>query len=173
MHPKYLQKGVNVMPEYPLTSPLILPAGEYFIGFKQKISTGIGVGFDRNTNHSDQLVFDSGSGWSGSSIPGSLMIHPVVGRKILPPVGVKEQSRTLSDFLVYPNPSNELLNVLLKENSETEIILQDVIGKEIYRSRTRSAIHQIPVQNLSDGIYIITCISEGKGPRSEKIIVQH
>ncbi|MEI6021530.1 MAG: hypothetical protein WCR21_10420, partial [Bacteroidota bacterium] len=112
MYPVYYKTDHKEHPEYQLTvSPGLrkLGPGSYYIGFQQKIASGITVGFDKNIDHKDKLYYDSGSGWTQSSIPGSIMIHPVFGKKVAAPVSISERSKNNLIFTVYPNPSNDFI----------------------------------------------------------------
>lgn len=173
--PKFLKKGVNFFPEYPLTSPMILSEGEYFIGIKQRIATGIGIGFDRNLNHMSQLYYDAGSGWTPSSIPGSIMIRPVFGRKILPPVGISEWNINDTDlfFSVYPNPSDN--NLILRSETEdrSSYQLTDPVGRLIKEEKTFSDQHTISTADLNNGIYFLQIRTQKEKTFTRKIVVQH
>lgn len=173
--PKYLKKGVNVFPEYKLTSPLLLPAGEYFIGIKQRIATGIGIGFDRNLNHMNYLYYDAGNGWTPSAIPGSIMIRPVFGRKIPPPVGLYEQNNFSADqyYSVYPNPANNIVTVLSNNKQTIRFVLRDMLGKIILEENIFASEHAISTNELSEGIYLLQIISEKNQVHTQKLIIQH
>lgn len=172
--PKFLKKGVNIFPEYSLTSPLILPQGEYFIGIKQRIATGIGIGFDRNLNHMSELYYDSGSGWTPSSIPGSIMIRPVVGRKIIPPVGINEWDLKETDhsFVVYPNPADNDLILESKTETESTYQLSDIMGRIIKEENSSSNKHFISTHELQNGIYFLQ-IQSKKEKQIRKVVIQH
>jgi hypothetical protein len=172
VNPKYLQKGVNVMPEYVLSSPVILSAGEYFIGVKQKVASGIGIGFDRNTNHMDQLYFDSGSGWQQSAIPGSLMINPVFRQGRIP-VSLNELENISHAVSVFPNPANDQIHVQTNKDQKFTYRLLNVIGQTIAETSAESNEHHISTSEIANGIYFLTVMSDNKVIDTRKILVQH
>ncbi|MBK9283591.1 MAG: T9SS type A sorting domain-containing protein [Sphingobacteriaceae bacterium] len=168
----YLKAGVNVTPDYTLTTPLILPPGEYYIGFKQKISTGIGVGFDRNLNHSNYLFFDSGSGWTQSTIPGSIMIHPVFGRVIPPPVGLSENKNVINLFRVFPNPSHDIIYITQNNKTLIQYELFDITGKLILKNSFFGNQVAVNVSQIESGVYFLQ-INDEQNSQHQKIIIQH
>jgi hypothetical protein len=109
MYPKYLQFGHNKLPRYFFSSPMVLSPGTYYFGFQQITNQQLNVGFDRNFNHSDALYYDVSGFWQQSGIPGSLMIHPVMGHASRALVGIEETAYKPKEGLikVYPNPAND------------------------------------------------------------------
>ena len=172
MNPKYLKSGHNVFKEYTLTSPLLLSPGEYFIGFQQNAAAGIAVAFDRNLNHMDNLYYDSGNGWTQSQIAGSLMMRPVFGKKILPPVGLNEQNRKHNSFMIFPNPANDRLIIGPNDNSSYQYRILDLTGR-ILISGDSNGESPVDVSSLNNGVYFVTISSDKGTTQTHKIIVQH
>lgn len=173
MYPKYLKQGVNASPEYTLTTPLVLSPGEYYIGIQQKAAAGIGVGFDRNLNHMNYLYYDSGNGWTQSQIPGSLMMRPVFGAKIPPPVGIAEINAVKNKFIIYPNPANDNLFVESQENEECGYQLFNLMGQKIDESNLPAVQHQLNTEHLINGVYFIVLKLANGAIQQQKIIIQH
>ncbi len=84
-------------------------------------------------------------------------------------VGVKEQSVNKKEFLIYPNPANNILNLECKiQNAEISII--DILGNEIKREKF-SEKKTIDISSFSDGIYFAQ-IKTPEGSITKKIIIQ-
>ena len=72
---------------------------------------------------------------------------------------------------VYPNPVKEILVIKIPVSVKKGILeVKDMNGKRIYQSELSGTQHQINVSGWREGIYFITCESEGK-LISEKIRV--
>ncbi|MGZ4043501.1 MAG: T9SS type A sorting domain-containing protein [Bacteroidia bacterium] len=165
--------GFNLSQEYKLTTPLVLSPGNYYIGIQQYVASGITVGFDKNLDHHESLYFDSGSGWTQSSIYGSLMMRPIFGAKIIPAVGIKENSSLPNDVaFVYPNPASEKITIELKKEIKSSYRLMNSLGQTIKEDQLNGTINEINTRELSAGVYFII-ISSGANVQSKKIIVQH
>jgi hypothetical protein len=103
------------------------------------------------TNHGDTL------GECGATC---LSSTPTVGTLANQDIQVEQ----ISEFLVYPNPSNGIFNIKLKSvNSRTELTLFDVAGKVVSRetaaSSSKSQNISIGHKALPAGIYILKIIS--------------
>ncbi len=78
---------------------------------------------------------------------------------------------------VYPNPANSTTAVYAQANlSKFQFIITDMQGKTLYRSNAVNAVTanqkiDIPVKNLSKGVYLLKVIS-GEATATEKLIIQ-
>ncbi len=66
-----------------------------------------------------------------------------------------------NDMLVYPNPSNEIIN-LSSKNTLGLITIRNLLGEVIYHSKTPTRILQVDIGNWPAGIYIINCATAYK-----------
>ncbi|MBK7311289.1 MAG: T9SS type A sorting domain-containing protein [Sphingobacteriaceae bacterium] len=169
IYPKYSQTGHNKFYEYKFITPQILSAGVYYIGIQQFVAGGITIGFDRNYNFSQKLFYDSGSGWTQSSYYGAVMMRPVFGPKIIPPVGIKESAIENSTFKVYPNPSDDLVKIWNDNDLEVSYSVLSIDGKTLL-SGTGS---EIDTQSLTNGIYLLVLSSQNGIQQRQKLIIQH
>ncbi len=175
MSPKYYNKDFKPSPEYTLTTPMILTPGNYYIGIQQKVAQGIGIGFDKNLNHMNNLYYDSGFGWTQSSVPGSLMMRAVFGKKIPSPVGINENIFTdkNNSFIVYPNPANNQLIVRAKANEKTSYQLINVMGQIIDENKLEESEHIVNTENINIGVYFLILKANNQLVQKQKIIIQH
>lgn len=167
----YTKSSFDSAPEYTLTAPIVLGPGAYYVGIQQYVASGITVGFDKNLNHNQYLYFDSGNGWTQSSIYGSIMMRPVLGKKVYPPVGIKEN--IINNFAeVYPNPANTTITIQLEENKNSFYRLTNLIGQTISEGLLHDQVNSINTENLNSGVYLLTISSNNK-IQNRKIIIQH
>jgi hypothetical protein len=179
MHPSYISGCYNLMPLYNLTSCLPLSVGTYYIGIQQTTNLGLNIGFDVNTDHKDALYYDTGTGWTQSTIKGSIMINPVMGCAIntpiidcnTPAVGIKEYKKN-DKISLFPNPAQNFLTISFSGN-QTEIVTADFytsLGQLVY---TKSIIsnEQIDISNLSNGLYFIHLKGSNLNVSAQKLII--
>jgi PKD repeat protein len=94
-------------------------------------------------------------------------------------VGINEQSNSVSDFTVYPNPNNGSFKAEfeLKEKENVSIQLIDLLGKinhELNYEDLNSGFHQLDINlpaYLTKGIYFLK-ISNSKGSKTTKLIIE-
>jgi hypothetical protein len=172
MKVKYFKTGFKGVPEYKLTSTLPLPPGEYFVGIQQRVEAGkyIVVGFDRNYDFRMQLYYDSGSGWTQSGIPGSLMLRPVLGSFVPPPVGLPEDNSSLS-MMVFPNPASTELTI--HAPGASSFSLRNMMGQELAAGTLTDDGETVNTSLLPAGIYLLTVTGNGGLKAQEKIIILH
>jgi hypothetical protein len=174
--PKYLQAGPNVAPEYTLTTPQVYGPGDYYVGIKQKTANiDIGIGFDRNLDHSQNVFFQNGGAWTQSGIRGSLFMRPVFGRKILSPTaGLHELNSqpAIGAALIYPNPASNMLYINCKSESKLSYEIMNLMGQVLAQEPLEKNAHEINTATLSEGIYLIVLKSDKQIVQSQRIIIQ-
>lgn len=92
------------------------------------------------------------------------------------PTGMNDES-ILNDhsWLVYPNPCSDFISIQNKSLAKNLLVkLADITGKSVRLWQITSAenIFQIPVKNISEGMYLIT-VYDGEKIFRKKIIIQH
>lgn len=76
-----------------------------------------------------------------------------------------EISTINKEFLIYPNPANDKLNVFysVNNNSPTSIIITDINGKELFREQRQNSIgankKTIDINQFPNGTYILRIVS--------------
>ena len=78
------------------------------------------------------------------------------------------------DINIYPNPSSNIFNLEFNSDSETEILVTNVLGEQVYIESTKSIGEfntQIDLSNYSKGIYNLT-IKTSDGLSNHKLILQ-
>lgn len=80
----------------------------------------------------------------------------------------------LSKIAVYPNPTNDLININLNNvlDGTTNFILYDIQGRNIIEKKSTNEVETIDVKNLTEGIYLLS-ISNGNIQTTRKIVVKN
>nr|WP_255477935.1 LamG-like jellyroll fold domain-containing protein [Flavobacterium sp. 9AF] len=73
----------------------------------------------------------------------------------------------VEEVLVYPNPSNGIFNISLKE--EASITIFDVLGKEIFKEKGTTGVNVVNLSNYRTGLYLLQITTES-GAIIKKII---
>tara|TARA_B100000809_G_C15129820_1_gene527851 strand:- start:1307 stop:3595 length:2289 start_codon:yes stop_codon:yes gene_type:complete len=99
----------------------------------------------------DTLVFDNT--FSGDSINLSFCLDSTVS--------VNEYNT--SSFQIYPNPSSGIFTIKRNQNTSSNIVIYDLLGKEVYlkNNETNKEI-QLDLTDVNKGIYFISIISENE-----------
>jgi hypothetical protein len=84
-------------------------------------------------------------------------------------LGINNIEKQNENISVYPNPTNDILNIEVQENSKPlQITLYNTLGKEVMRTNLSSS--QINIANLPQGLYLLNISSNGKILNTEKIV---
>ncbi len=154
--PKYAD-SINKFVTYHIYPPLSI-TGTFFVGCKQTTDDNLSIGFDMYNNSRNEIFWNTSGVWNPSSLTGSLMIRPVIGKPI--PVGIGDiVSRSLK-ITVYPNPcSSVTLSIHTPETTEKSNIAEDgsvIITDLIGNLRLKTGYSkQIDVSSLSNGLYFL------------------
>ena len=96
-------------------------------------------------------------------------LYPTFGTVNTTAVGLEEEIIVSNELIVYPNPTNNFVNIKLEGNQSADVMILDLNGKVLESLLfTNSPIQVVDVSNYAKGIYIVT---NGKG-LSKKLIVQ-
>lgn len=139
---------------FPLDISLELPAGIYYVGWRQTTNDRLNVGFDRNTNSGDKIFFNvDGNSWiQNTEFEGSLLIRPVFGEDVITNL---EHDLDAFALKIYPNPTTEKLYL---EGQDLEIVqIFDLQSKMIFEEKldfTKNT-HSLNTQSLPKGLFIL------------------
>ena len=139
-------------------------AGVFYIGIEQRSDDLINIGFDTSIDNIEYNFVNTNGSWQQSSKHGSLMIRPVVGASYF--IGVQEQSE--NTLQLYPNPVNDLLHIEGPiENGQVSIY--DLTGRKVYAGEYQTLI---PVDHLTDGIYLLSVTTNEGQVMNQKFIIR-
>ena len=120
-----------------------MPAGQYQICFRTE---GTSLGADPVTSN-DESCFTLTVTGGGNSV----------------------DEKALSQFVAYPNPANNMINVVSPVSFET-VRLFDMAGREVYSFNGTSTTHSINVASLEVGMYFLT-IESNNAKTTKKISI--
>ncbi len=129
-------------------------------------------------------IYVSGNAVNGNnSTSGDLPIVPIsltLEQQVpIDPVGINETSSLLGEMIVFPSPAHGITNLsyALKQNSLVEISICDLSGKTLKHfseGKKEQGQHTklISLEELSDGVYFIKLLGDGKKLSQKLLIVQ-
>jgi Secretion system C-terminal sorting domain/Beta-propeller repeat len=88
------------------------------------------------------------------------------------PVGINEINNSSSNFNIYPNPSNEILNIKLDASNESHrlLVITDVLGQVVLSKTITENNTQLNISDFTKGIYFIT-VKSGDKMSTQKLII--
>lgn len=154
------------------STPIDLPAGDFYIGWEQVTPCGnvscFPVGFDRNTPDATSTISVNidgawrsiGEFFEGGEVPvsqqGAMMIRPVVG-SVTPNDSetVSTNELALPELMtIYPNPTTGTINVQLFDGNYADYQMQifNALGQQIV---AQPLSNQLDLSEQTDGIYFL------------------
>lgn len=154
MHVPFLS-GVSLM-----NGGSYLAAVEHYGG-----SDYLWIGYSTNTNPGYTVTSGDG-GASFNNQPRNPMIRLNLGSA----VGIEENETIAAN--IYPNPANELINIVLNENIQTATAeLIDITGKVVLTKNINSNAN-IAVEDLARGIYTLRLYTENNVQTTQVVLTK-
>ncbi len=138
-------------------------SGIFYVGWIQTTDDNLNIGLDRYNNARENIFYNTSGEWMGSLVEGSLLIRPVLGKKIhdypVPPV---KSSNTL---IIQPNPAKSAYFVKLlipkdfcslSDYDDLIVNIFNLYGQSILTSRFKENFY---IPQLSKGMYIVRVIN--------------
>ncbi len=169
--------GLNYFRTYAINDTvLLLPAGNFFVGWMQLTNYRMNVGFDRNLTANENMFYNIlGGGWLQSQLPGAWMIRPVFSSDTLPgDVFSIEENLVLSDFNVFPNPaSDEVYIVAMNETGNSNDYLLNIFNSTGSMVKQVSYLpRSVNISEMAPGFYFITIQNkETQEQKTYKLII--
>ncbi|MBU2651582.1 MAG: C10 family peptidase [Bacteroidetes bacterium] len=91
-------------------------------------------------------------------------------------VGVEEPG-VINDFLVFPNPARNELNIAFNQNSTDDVVIRlmsmtgEVVIEQAYYSINGVFDQNIDLSQIAGGVYILT-VTNSTGMKTEKIVIE-
>lgn len=172
--PKY-ESGINGFTTYNFDTLMVLPAGDFYIGWQQNSKFILNVGWDENQANESaatpEIFYDLLGSWEAlpPSFKGALMMRPLIGKEIPKYVKV-ETALKINDFQakVYPNPTNG--NFTIETENLNSVKIFDMQGKLIIESLNFENKHTFEI--LSKGLYICILTNEFQQQKTLKVIIE-
>ncbi|MGZ3921372.1 MAG: T9SS type A sorting domain-containing protein, partial [Bacteroidia bacterium] len=90
-----------------------------------------------------------------------------------PAVGINELSAINGGFLIYPNPTSNIINIKFKDASleSAQIQIMDCTGRMVYSEKLSSPHVIINTSKFSEGLYSVLILKNDRN-YSGKIVIQ-
>ena len=156
--------GLNGFVRYKLEE--LLPVeGTIYIGIQQAAAGVINIGFDRNSDASQQMYYNVGGAWEQSFLAGAMMLRPYFGSQAV--VGLARLAKQ-TDISVYPIPADN--HIVISGGTPGSLHqLYDMQGRLVV-STTDS---KMSTAALANGLYILKSFAGGQPVSCRKIVVSH
>lgn len=152
-----------------LDTPLLLPKGDFYIGWEQIGNYHLDVGYDINngyhqTETSDNLYWSDRGNWQKVTFKGALMMRPYIGKKIIYGSASLTKAKQ-TKIAAYPNPFEN--KIYIETSGKLNIVrIYDNAGKLIlstYKS-------EIDVSEIKAGMYTLQIFEQNGNSYFQKII---
>ena len=165
--------GENGYKRYVLEKPVRVD-GTIYIGFEQRSSNFINLGFDRSNDVRQFIFYKTGMEWQQSILAGALMMRPCFGARAQ--VGIAHNDVDVNDvkLRVYPNPAKDVLKIELNTNI---IVEAEQLQMSVYDSygrclTTKAFDGELDVSGFKGGVYLLRVVDGERGQLySAKFIV--
>jgi hypothetical protein len=161
--------GRDLVTGYELEEELILN-GKVYIGFEIANGGSIITGFDNNTNARDLSWINFDGSWVSISYDGSVILRPDFGQTNPYPVGIADEIPGAIDFTVYPVPTDDHLFIEPDRDDLYSFKLIDLSG-HIVKSSKGTGLINLPMEDVSAGIYLLEICTEAGHRQVQKIVV--
>ncbi len=155
-----------------LDTALLMPKGEFFIGWEQVGNNHLDVGYDINNGHhetesSENLFWADRGNWTAVNFKGALMMRPYVGKKI----GLGDAKVAVikhKSIKCFPNPFTNKITV---DNSKgiSTIKVYDLSGKQVGESFS----NEIDMELVQPGIYSLEVTTQNGEIFHQKMVKLH
>ncbi|NUM30944.1 MAG: T9SS type A sorting domain-containing protein [Bacteroidetes bacterium] len=166
--PKYTD-SINGFHIFYLDTPILLPKGDFYIGWEQVGNYHLDVGYDINngyhqTESSDNLFWSDRGKWQNVTFKGALMMRPYLGKKII--YGNAKISKYVKDkIIVFPNPFENKIYIETTDKLKFVKIF-DNAGKLVLTTDKS----EIDASGIKAGVYTMQIFEQNSKSYFQKII---
>ena len=136
----------------------------FFVGWRQLDAERLNLGFDRNIDKSNEILYsvDGGGNWLVCPFQGSAMLRPIFSTGMDVYLGIENIVEETNELIIYPNPAQEIIHLKGDLNlMGRKKILLDSFGRILKETSSNSfdlsglnaAIYFIHVPELSPNYY--------------------
>jgi hypothetical protein len=155
----------------------VLAPGKFYIGWEQDQIFELNVGIDENYSINDapgvnpDMWYRIDGLWDKTILTGALMMRPIFGKWLTPPVGCKEEwSAPGLDANVYPNPSSGYVRINVAQEKKVSAEMYDLGGKMLLQQEVQNG-DLILLDILSAGFYFIKLTDTATGATTTRKII--
>lgn len=84
-------------------------------------------------------------------------------------IGIKEYT-SRNNISIYPNPTNDILNIELKNSDKIKIEIANTLGQIVFEETTETKNLKLDIKNLNAGLYFLKIISGDKIIGTKKVV---
>jgi len=142
----------------------------FYVGWIKTKPEKLNVGFDIKNDNQSKIFYNLGQAWKNTGEHGSLMMRPVMGKKITWPASA--ESHNIEALEVYPNPASDYINIKWptgQEQGRFDVQIYSLQGSLIYQESLDHS--QINISSIQSGIYIIRVTSDQSPAFTTKLII--
>ena len=166
---------------FTFTHAAAVPGRHFFIGISLPLTTGDSLAVFTNTGNTHRgdgwLHIPSAGGWvSYDSIFGAPQGDYIVATFCKTTNGIESVNAGVSDFTLFPNPSNGVFTAALnlESASDVTITVMDITGNKIYESTEASVKNinkQINLNSAAAGLYFVN-VKTATGSVNQRIVIK-
>ncbi|WP_083476240.1 S8/S53 family peptidase [Lacinutrix mariniflava] len=80
-------------------------------------------------------------------------------------------SKSISNFIMYPNPTNGVLNINLNSfNNTANLEIHNLLGQQVFTTNLTKSNNSVSVNNLSKGLYLVT-VKTNNTTATKKLVI--
>jgi len=147
---------------YMFDEPQVL-AGKFYVGWEREGQYKLNIGFDANNDVSDKIFFMEYNDWTNATIPGALLVRPIVGSNMILSTQQLPSNNTINKIKVYPNPASTYFSVSEGDYSNdpaAQLKIFNIYGAEVLYEK--GIQNKINISQLPSGIYVVKIASKNK-----------
>jgi hypothetical protein len=141
----------------------------FYIGYEQQGEVFVVVGFDKNTDTSEEIFFNVNGSWEqDEELSGSMMMRPGFSRNRVITSTLPEVKERKEEIRIYPNPGNGRFFI---KGSYQQLLIYDLQGRLLRTYEASHSSEQAISTQLSTGMYLLKILKEN-GQESRKLIIR-
>lgn len=135
--------------------------GTFYVGWRQLDVERLNIGFDRNTVHNEKIFYslNNGFSWENSTFQGCMMMRPLFSTGLDAELSIPQTQKENYVFEVYPNPTENQVNLRVDELLFSGAILTDIQGKTLIQVAKDE--RQLDFSSYPSGIYFLKDLTSG------------
>jgi len=170
------QNQINGFYYYQFHDPVAV-SDTFYIGWQQSTVFELNVGLDQNFQingvyGANPMMYYKTldiSQWQQTQLTGALMMRPIVGKWLNPPLAVNNIQHQQNDVLIYPNPAKDYITIQLSKIGLLDIELMDMAGRLILSEKIEN---KLSLPSLQTGMYLLKITDTEQHSIVKKIIIQ-
>lgn len=170
LYPLYTDE-INHFTYYKFDSPVPLPKGVFYLSVIQPANSGsdsLYIGADVNRIGGNHVYYNVLNSWNSSLFSAALMMRPLLGGTVIG-TSVAEQKHPDQSWDLYPNPSQNVLNIN-SSSAYLEYKIRSIDGREIVHSNCTTG--KVNIQDLKPGTYLLSIRQNNTWTKAHKFIKQ-